>query len=122
MYCNDSVNMPSNNVTHESPEIEPIIPSVMERESDRRENGKMPTPAVRRSERQNKGTNERLRADYEVYDVSYCIACKCKLGASATTYPPSCDFFGGASHTSMLTPIVQSSTRHSPLSATVHNK
>ena len=95
MYYNDSVNMPSNNVTHESSAIEPIIPSVIERESDRRENGKMPTPAVRRSERQNKGTNERLRADYEVYDISYCYACKCKLGASATKYPTSCDFRGG---------------------------
>ena len=51
----------------------------------------------RHSERHNKGTNERLRADYEMYDVSYCYACKCKLGASATKYPTLCDFCGGDS-------------------------
>ena len=52
---------------------------------------KINTPEVRCLSRCNKGVNKKLEQDYEFYNVNYCQLCKCKLRASATSFPTSCD-------------------------------
>ena len=64
---------------------------------DQGKSEKINTPTVRRSSRGNKGINDMLRKDYEVYNMKYCYACKCKLGASASKNSHFVQFGGGDS-------------------------
>ena len=82
--------MPSNRVENDFPAIEPVNPLVTNCEQYQGKNEEIFTPVVRRSNRSNKGINNKLRADYELYNVNYCYDCKCKLQASAT-----CVILGG---------------------------
>ena len=95
MRQNSNVHVPSNIVENDLPAIEPVNPVVTNCELDQGKNEEINTPVVRRSSRSNKGINDKLKAEYELYNVNYCYGCKCKLGASATKTPTLCDFGGG---------------------------
>ena len=98
-----NVYVPSNIVENDLPAVEPVNPVVTNCELDQGKNEEINTPVVRRSSRSNKGINEKLTAEYELYNVNYCYGCKCKLRASATKTPTSCDLGGGIADFSFAT-------------------
>ena len=94
-------NVPSNetndvleNNLSEKDQVDPVVTNC---EPDQGKSEKINTPTVRRSSRGNKGINDTLRKDYEVYNMNYCYACKCKLGASASKNSHFVRFGGGDS-------------------------
>ena len=90
MHPYSNVNVPYN-VENEQPMYESVDPVLMHSKPNQEKNDKIITPPVRRLARNNKGVNDKLMQDYELYNVSYCNLCKCKLRASTTTFFTSCD-------------------------------
>ena len=94
---NDSIAIPRENVNipdsssqgidlELNEDVEPIVTSGNQETVE-----KINIPEVRHSSRCNKGVNKKLEQDYEFYNVNYCQLSKCKLRASATSFPTSCD-------------------------------